>query len=144
MGSISSTLDSDALVYLSWFLLELVSYLLLVSFSKYYGYAILPVPLPIVAAVLQLKFWPGVMQQIRTNNEANQNADVENADQDHNPDVDESHHFDSIFELSGNIVNCAVASSPTVVLTPHVRYLAILLKILLVITLITALIHRQR
>ncbi|KAL6843094.1 hypothetical protein ACP4OV_026807 [Aristida adscensionis] len=150
----------DALVCLSWFLLEVASYLLLVSFNKYYVYAIIPVLLAIVAAVLQLKFWPGV-QQTRTNNEANQNADVENADQDHNPDDDESHHFDSIFDLSGDIVNCGgiitvifgnsmvgpasalgflffytialglylmmVTTVRSVALTPHVRYLVILL-----------------
>ncbi|RLM60760.1 zinc finger BED domain-containing protein RICESLEEPER 1-like [Panicum miliaceum] len=42
------------LTYLSWFLLVLVSYLLLISFNEGYSYAILPVPIPVVIALLQL------------------------------------------------------------------------------------------
>lgn len=168
----------NALVYLSWFLVVLVSYLLLVSFNKYYGYAILPVPLPIVVALLQLKLKLGVMQQRRPRNEeAVQNADPERANQDQNTNNDEEddQHFDRIFELSGDIVNCGgiitvifgnsmvgpasalgflffytvalglylmmVTTVRAVALTPHARFLAILLKVLLVITLITSLIH---
>ncbi|KAL6843097.1 hypothetical protein ACP4OV_026810 [Aristida adscensionis] len=162
---------STTLVYLSWLLLEIVSYLLLVSFNKYYVYAILPVPLPIVVALLQPKLKPGVMQQRR----AHQNDEVQNAQKDHDTNDQDSQHFERIFELSGDIVTyggiitvifrnsivgpasalgffffCTIAlglylmmitTVRTITLIPHAKHLANLLKILLVITLITALIH---
>ncbi|XP_066339496.1 uncharacterized protein [Miscanthus floridulus] len=169
----------SALVYLSCFLLVLVSYLLLVSFNKYYGYAILPVPLPIVTALLQHKLLPGLMQHQRSNNnEGDHTVDIEVPVQAHSADEEDGQHFDRIFELSADIVNCGglitvvfgnsmvgpvsavgflffytvalglylmmVTTVRTVVLTPHAWYLAILLKVLLVITLITALIHGVR
>ncbi|KAL6843098.1 hypothetical protein ACP4OV_026811 [Aristida adscensionis] len=162
---------SIALVYLSWLLLEIVSCLLLVSFSKYYVYAILPVPLPIVVALLQLKLKPEAMQPGR----ARQNGDVENAEQDQDINREDIQRFDRIFELSGDIVNCGgiitvifgnsivgpasalgflffytialglylmmITTVRTMALIPHAKHLDNLLKVLLVITLITALIH---
>jgi len=169
----------SALVYFSCFLLVLVSYLLLVSFNKYYGYAILPVPLPIVTALLQHKLLPGLMQHQRSNNnEGGHTVDIEVPVQAHGADEEDGQHFDRIFELSADIVNYGglitvvfgnsmvgpvsavgflffytvalglylmmVTTVRTVVLTPHAWYLAILLKVLLVITLITALIRGVR
>ena len=169
----------SALVYLSCFLLVLVSYLLLVSFNKYYGYAILPVPLLIVTALLRHKLLPGLMQLQRSNNnEGDHTVDIEIPVQAHGADEEDGQHFDRIFELSADIVNCGglitvvfgnsmvgpvsavgflffytvalglylmmVTTVRTVVLTPHAWYLAILLKVLLVITLITALIRGVR
>jgi ubiquitin C len=168
----------SALVYLSCFLLLVVSYLLLVSSNKHYGYAILPVPLPIVAALLH-KFLPGPTQHQRSNNnEGDQNVDIEVPGQAHGADEEDGQHFDRIFEFSATIVNCGglitvvfgnsmvgpvsavgflffytvslglylmmVTTVRTLVLTAHARYLDILLKVLLVITLITALIHGVR
>jgi ubiquitin C len=169
----------SALVYFSCFLLVLVSYLLLVSFNKYYGYAILPAPLPIVAALLQHKLLSGLMRQQRINSEGDQqNGDIEVSGQAHDNGEEYQEHFDHIFELSADIVNCGglitvvfgnsmvgpvtavgflffytmalglylmmVTTVRTAVLNPHARYLAILLKVLLMITLITALIHGVR
>ncbi|TVT99846.1 hypothetical protein EJB05_54755, partial [Eragrostis curvula] len=160
----------SALVYLSWFLLVLLSYLLLVSFNKHYGFAILPVPFLIFAALLQRKFQPGNRQQQRSNDG---DVDMESAHED--TDDEDSQHFDYIFDLSGGIVNCGglitvvfghymvgpanavgflffytialglylmmVATVRTVALTRHARYLAMMLKVLLVTTLIAALSH---
>ncbi|KAG2581293.1 hypothetical protein PVAP13_6KG041000 [Panicum virgatum] len=105
------------LTYLSWFLLVLVSYLLLISFNEGYSYAILPVPIPVVIALLQLnRSSPalnseietghlnanpedGTVPAVNTNNEAvpavNNTANNEEADQD----------LDGIFNLSAGIVN---------------------------------------
>ncbi|KAL6644023.1 hypothetical protein ACP70R_018789 [Stipagrostis hirtigluma subsp. patula] len=164
----------NALVYLSWFLLMSVSYLLLVSLDKRYGYAILPMLLPIIAALLQQ-----MIQKERTNKKADQNVNNENGDDpDHSTDDEDSQHFDHIFELSCEIVNCGglitvvfgnsmvgtasalgffffitvalalylmmVTAVRNEVLTPHARFLAIVMKFLLVITLMIALIHGVR
>ncbi|OQU83074.1 hypothetical protein SORBI_3005G071401 [Sorghum bicolor] len=169
----------SALVYLSCFLLVLVLYLLLVSFNKYYGYAILPVPLPIIAALLQHKLLSGPTGQQRINSEGDlQNVDIEVSDQAHDNGEEDEEHFDCTFELSAETVNCGglitvffgnymvgpvsavglfffyttalglylmmVTTVRTAVLKPHARYLAILLKVLRVIMLITALIHGVR
>ncbi|KAL6659405.1 hypothetical protein ACP70R_003445 [Stipagrostis hirtigluma subsp. patula] len=163
----------NALVYVSWFLLMLVSYMLLVSVDRRYVYAILPMLLPIVAALLQQ-----MTQKERLNNEAGQNVKNENGDQDHSIDDEEGQHFDHIFELSCEIVNCGglitvvfgnsmvgkasalgffffitvalglylmmVTAVRNEVLTRHARYLAIVMKFLLMITLMAALIHGVR
>ncbi|CAO2205607.1 unnamed protein product [Urochloa humidicola] len=65
------------LTYLSWFLLVLVSYLLLISFNKNYGYAILPVPIPLVIALLQLNLRPGAWQRCSRPVEAGHDANTE-------------------------------------------------------------------
>lgn len=102
----------NTLVYLSCFLLVLVSYLLLVSFNKYYGYAIIPVLLAIMAALLQQKLLPGLTQHQRSNNnEGDHTVDIEVPGQDHGTDEEDGQHLDCIFELSADIVNCVVASS---------------------------------
>jgi hypothetical protein len=74
--------------------------------------AILLVPLLVFADLLQRKFQPGVRQQQRTDEEANQHVekpdrdvDMENAHQD-TDDEDSHHYFDYIFDLSGGIINC--------------------------------------
>ncbi|CAL5023299.1 unnamed protein product [Urochloa decumbens] len=153
----------SALVYLSSFLLVTVSYLLLVSFNKDYGYAILPVPLPIVAAFLHHKRRPASARQQGGSNDKAANQDLER-----------------IFELSAGVVNCGglvsmilghylvepnkpipvtavgffflytmvlglylmmVTTLRNAVLTLHARYLAALLMVLLVSTLVAILIH---
>lgn len=178
-------------IYLSGFLLVFASYLLLISFNKDYAYAILPVPLPITAALIHHKHKSRVRHQ-RTDGEADQAIDTENANEDvlrgeenndnntgkdRNSDDDEDiQHFDGIFETSCIVVTggsfvamfggqyMVGAASPlgffffftvalglylmtittvrTVALTPHATYLEIVLKLLVVITIITAFFHR--
>ncbi|RLN04619.1 uncharacterized protein C2845_PM13G04750 [Panicum miliaceum] len=87
-----------ALVYLSWFLLVLLSYLLLVSFHKDYCYAIIPVPLfVLVVALLQRKLRPNVTQQ---------NTNSDSGDQDLHMDDDADQDLENIFDWSAGIVNC--------------------------------------
>ncbi|KAG2582032.1 hypothetical protein PVAP13_6KG092400 [Panicum virgatum] len=159
--------------------------------TKDYAYAILPVPLPITAALIHHKHKSRVRHQ-RTDGEADQAIDTENAnedvlrgeenndnntDKDRNSDDDEDiQHFDGIFETpcivvtGGSLVAMfggqymVGAASPlgffffftvalglylmtittvrTVALTPHATYLEIVLKLLVVITIITAFFHR--
>ncbi|XP_062194941.1 uncharacterized protein LOC133898308 [Phragmites australis] len=170
------------LVYLSWFLLVLVSYLLLVSFNKDYSYAIIPVPLPIIVALLQHKLRPGVRQQSNTDIESAGEAlnTKHKADQDVHTEAEAAQDLDRIFDLAAGIVNCGglvsmllghylvgpnqhiavsaiwffffftvvlglylmmITTVRPVALTLHARHLTVLLKVLLVITLITILIH---
>lgn len=105
------------LTYLSWLLLVLMSYLLLISFNECYSYAILPMPIPVAIALLQLHrsspalnitdIETGPLNNANTedetvpdaNNEAvpavNNTANNEEADKD----------LEGIFNLSAGIVN---------------------------------------
>ncbi|XP_025819964.1 uncharacterized protein LOC112896260 isoform X2 [Panicum hallii] len=86
------------LVYLSWFLLVLLSYLLLVSFHRDYCYAIILVPLLVLAAaLLQCKLRPSVTQQ---------NTTSDSGDQDLDTDDDADQDLENIFDWSAGIVNC--------------------------------------
>lgn len=94
------------LTWLSWFLLVLLSYLLLVSFNKDYSYAILPVPIPIVLALLQLKLWPAAYQRIDADIEAGQDINTsDEAVQAVNNNSTGDQDLDGIFNLSAGIVN---------------------------------------
>ncbi|CAL5007727.1 unnamed protein product [Urochloa decumbens] len=97
-----------ALVYLSWFLLVLLSYILLVSFHKDYSYAIIPVLLLVFAALLQCKLRPTVRQQSTTNiAEPSQHPNSKNeADRDLGTDDMADQDFENIFDWSAGLVNC--------------------------------------
>ncbi|KAL6659406.1 hypothetical protein ACP70R_003446 [Stipagrostis hirtigluma subsp. patula] len=97
----------NALVWFSWFLLVLASCFLLVSLNKDYGFAIIPVPLPIIVGFLQQYRLQARLRQQRTNDEGNQDGHIENADRDQGPNEEEEQQFDFMFELSGDIVNCS-------------------------------------
>ncbi|PAN33419.1 hypothetical protein PAHAL_6G019700 [Panicum hallii] len=95
------------LTYLSWFLLVLVSYLLLISFNEGYSYAILPVPIPVVIALLQLnRSSRALNRDIET---GHLNADTEDEavpavnNTANNQETDQD--LDGIFNLSAGIVN---------------------------------------
>ncbi|RCV29671.1 hypothetical protein SETIT_6G030700v2 [Setaria italica] len=85
------------LVYLSWFLLVLLSYLLLVSFHKDYRCAIIPVLLLFFAALLQRKLRPSVRQQNTTNTKPAQHLDSDEGD---------DRALENVFEWSAGVVNC--------------------------------------
>ncbi|CAL4997335.1 unnamed protein product [Urochloa decumbens] len=171
-----------ALVYLSWFLLVLLSYILLVSFHKDYSYAIIPVLLLVFAALLQCKLRPTVRQQSTTNiAEPSQHPNSKNeADRDLGTDDMADQDFENIFYWSAGLVNCGglvsmilghynymigpnqaasvigflffftvvlglylmmVTTVRAAALTLYIRYLAYLLDVLLVGTLIATFIH---
>ncbi|CAO2206100.1 unnamed protein product [Urochloa humidicola] len=97
-----------ALVYLSWFLLVLLSYLLLVSFHKDYSYAIIPVALLVFAALLQCKLRLAVRQESTTNiAEPSQHPNSNNeADRDLGTEDNADQDLENIFDWSAGIVNC--------------------------------------
>ncbi|CAO2209820.1 unnamed protein product [Urochloa humidicola] len=95
------------LVYLSWILLVLLSYLLLVSFHKDYRWAIIPVPLLFFAALLQCKLRPNVRQQSTTNSaEPSEHPNSTNeADRDLGTDNKADQGLEDIFDTAAAIVN---------------------------------------
>ncbi|WVZ62035.1 hypothetical protein U9M48_011825 [Paspalum notatum var. saurae] len=89
------------LTYHSCFLLVLLSYLLLISFNKAYGYALFPVPLPIVLALVRARKLGNTIteaaQDATTNDQVGHAPIARNGD-----DQD----FDGIFNASAIIVTC--------------------------------------
>ncbi|CAL4991410.1 unnamed protein product [Urochloa decumbens] len=90
----------NALVYISWFLLELVTFLLSNLFNGYLAFAILAVPLPtiVVAAILQRLLQDKVEKYVLS-------FDYSGT---HQQDIDDqqSQHLDHLFDLSQGIANC--------------------------------------
>jgi ubiquitin C len=97
------------LVYLSWFLLVLLSYLLLVSFHEDYRCAIVPVLLLFFAALLRgkLRRRPSSVRQQNTT-AASAATDSKPADEhlDSGGDDAGDQDLENIFEWSAGVVNC--------------------------------------
>ncbi|OEL37922.1 hypothetical protein BAE44_0001059 [Dichanthelium oligosanthes] len=152
----------NALVYISWFLLELITCLLSILFNGNISFAILAMPLlPIIVVAILQQLLEGIDDQ---NNGTQQDKD----------DDQESQHFDHLFDLSQGIANCGglvaavmghydklgptdivgffffltialglylmMVTTVRVVSCPHATCLAIVLMVSFVITILTALI----
>ncbi|CAO2209822.1 unnamed protein product [Urochloa humidicola] len=100
-----------ALVYLSCFLLVLLSYLLLMSFHKDYSWAIIPVLLLFLAALLHSKLWSSAREQNTTNTISDEHPDSDKVDQD----------LENIFDWSAGVVNCGGLIS---MILGHYMYIA--------------------
>ncbi|CAL5010926.1 unnamed protein product [Urochloa decumbens] len=100
-----------ALVYLSCFLMVLLSYLLLMSFHKDYSCAIIPVLLLFFAALLHRKLRPSARQQNTTNTIPDEHLDSDKVDQD----------LENIFDWSAGVVNCGGLIS---MILGHYMYIA--------------------